>query len=126
MRPYTMSSLNLNWRSDSDGFGLYRGRCSVPTLRVVRDAVYPGMWRVRWPDGRLSDMANLTRSKDAARRFAESEERRERGRRSASEPRPFVKTAGELPRSRPALLSPQTLRESLISRPGAFGLEPRG
>jgi hypothetical protein len=109
MRPYTMSSLNLNWRSDSDGFGLYRGRCSVPTLRVVRDAVYPGMWRVRWPDGRLSDMANLTRSKDAARRFAESEERRERGR-----------------RSRPALLSPQTLRESLISRPGAFGLEPRG
>jgi hypothetical protein len=24
------------------------------------------MWRIRFPDGRLSDMANLTRAKDAA------------------------------------------------------------
>jgi hypothetical protein len=24
------------------------------------------MWRMVWPDGRLSDMANLTRIKDAA------------------------------------------------------------
>ena len=24
------------------------------------------MWRIRYPDGRLSDMVNLTRAKDAA------------------------------------------------------------
>jgi hypothetical protein len=37
-----------------------------PLLRVVRDGCYPGMWRVCYPDGRLSDMANLPRAKDAA------------------------------------------------------------
>jgi len=35
--------------------------------RIVPDAVYPGMYRVRRPDGSLSDMVNLTRAKDAAR-----------------------------------------------------------
>jgi hypothetical protein len=34
--------------------------------RVVPDEKYPGMWRVRSPDGRLSDMANITWAKDAA------------------------------------------------------------
>ena len=50
--------------------------------RVVPDATYPGMYRVRWPDGRLSDMANLTRVKDAVACFMETEERRNRGRHS--------------------------------------------
>ena len=35
------------------------------TARLIPDAVYPNMWRVRWPDGRLSDMTNLTRANDA-------------------------------------------------------------
>jgi hypothetical protein len=34
---------------------------------VVRDADYPGMYRVRRSDGSLSDMMNLTRAKEAAR-----------------------------------------------------------
>ena len=33
---------------------------------VVPDADWPGMWRARLSDGRVSDMANLTRAKDAA------------------------------------------------------------
>ena len=33
---------------------------------VVADERYPGMYRVRTPDGALSDMVNLTRAKDAA------------------------------------------------------------
>jgi hypothetical protein len=37
--------------------------------RVVPDEKYPGMWRVR-SDGRLSDMVNLTRAKDAAATMA--------------------------------------------------------
>jgi hypothetical protein len=38
--------------------------------RVVPDKKYPGMWRVRSSDGRLSDMLNLTRAKDAAATMA--------------------------------------------------------
>ncbi len=35
-------------------------------FRVVQDEKYSGMWRVRYPDSKLSDMVNITRSKDAA------------------------------------------------------------
>ncbi len=59
---------------------------------IVLEAVRPGMWRVRWPDGRLSDMTNLTRAKDAVACFMETEERRRRGRHSPSEGRLCVKT----------------------------------
>ena len=45
---------------------LHYGSSRNPIFRVVPDAVYPGMWRVVLPDGSLSDMANLTRAKDAA------------------------------------------------------------
>ncbi len=41
----------------------------VPTFTP---ALYLGMWRVQWPDGRLSDMTNLTRAKDAAACFMET------------------------------------------------------
>jgi hypothetical protein len=37
---------------------------------IEPDAEWPGMWRVRLPDGRLSDMANRTRAKDAAQLVA--------------------------------------------------------
>jgi hypothetical protein len=33
---------------------------------IVPDKTWPGMWRVRMPDGHLTDMVNLTRAKDAA------------------------------------------------------------
>jgi hypothetical protein len=34
---------------------------------IVPDEKYPAvMWRVRLPDGRLTDMVNRTRAKDAA------------------------------------------------------------
>jgi hypothetical protein len=63
--------------------------------KVVADAAHTGMWRVRWPDGRVSDMTNLTRAKDAVTFFIETEERRQRGRHSPSDGRLSVKT-GEL------------------------------
>ena len=64
--------------------------------KLVPDAAHPGMRRVRWPNGRLSDMTNLTRAKDAVACFMETEERRQRGRHSPSEGRLCVKT-GEMP-----------------------------
>ena len=35
--------------------------------RIVPDAKWPGMYRIRLPDGSLSVMVNLTRAKDALR-----------------------------------------------------------
>ena len=53
--------------------------------RVISDETYPRVYRVRWPDGKLSDMANLSRANDAAIRFNESMERELRGRQKPSE-----------------------------------------
>ena len=64
--------------------------------RVLPDAAHRGMWRVRWPDGRLSEMTNLTRAKDAVACFMETEERRQRRRHRPSEGHLCVKT-GEMP-----------------------------
>jgi len=33
--------------------------------RIVPDAKYPGLYRIRRPDGSLTDMTNLTRAKEA-------------------------------------------------------------
>jgi hypothetical protein len=45
-------------------------------LQIERDAAYPQMWRVRLPDGSLSDMVNLARAKEAALDIAEGMEAR--------------------------------------------------
>ena len=47
-------------------YRLHYASAKHPLAEIVPDANWPGMWRVRWPDGSLSDMANLTRAKDAA------------------------------------------------------------
>jgi len=40
-------------------------RASKLDPRIVPDAKWPDMYRLRDPDGRLSDMVNLTPAKDA-------------------------------------------------------------
>src|SRR5215813_9491510 len=37
--------------------------------KIVPDSKYPNMYRIVLPDGRLSDMLNLSRAQDAAARF---------------------------------------------------------
>jgi hypothetical protein len=46
-----------------------RGSLRKPVLdpRIVPDDRWPGMYRLRLPDGTLSDMVNLTRARDALR-----------------------------------------------------------
>lgn len=44
---------------------------------VYRSPAWPKLYRVRRPDGTLTDMTNLTRARDAARCFAEQEYRQE-------------------------------------------------
>jgi hypothetical protein len=51
----------LRWR----GLALYLGRRATGFV-VVLDPVHAHMWRVRYPDGQLSDLLNLSRAKDAA------------------------------------------------------------
>jgi hypothetical protein len=45
---------------------LHLGNKQTPLAHVIPDDKHPGMWRIRWPDGELSDMVNLARAKDAA------------------------------------------------------------
>jgi hypothetical protein len=56
-------SKDLTWKGDA--LHLYgKGK---PIVMIVPDEKYPAvMWRVRLPDGRLTDMVNRTRAKDAA------------------------------------------------------------
>jgi hypothetical protein len=40
-------------------------KTTLGVVSIVPDAVWPGMYRLRFPGGHLSDMVNLTRAKDA-------------------------------------------------------------
>ena len=43
---------------------------SLVLASIEPDQSWPGMWRVRLPDGYLTDMVNLSRAKDAAASLA--------------------------------------------------------
>jgi hypothetical protein len=50
-------------------YSLHRGRSRRALVQVISDPC--GLYRVEWPDIGLSDLANLTRCKAAAREWAE-------------------------------------------------------
>ena len=52
-------------------FALRYGHARTPLALVLPDLDWPGTWRIAWPDGRLSDIVNLARAKDAAEAFSE-------------------------------------------------------
>ena len=64
-------NLDLRGEARSIAYALHYGSTQRPLATVVPDLLWPGMWRIASPDGRLSDMANLTRAKDAAEAIAE-------------------------------------------------------
>jgi hypothetical protein len=47
-------------------YELFYGQASTPLVRVEPDRTYPDLWRIVWPNGRVSDIVNLSRAKDAA------------------------------------------------------------
>jgi len=47
---------------------LYDGTVNTG-LTVRPDSKWPGMWRVHYPDGEVSDMVNISRATDAARQW---------------------------------------------------------
>jgi hypothetical protein len=52
-------------------YELFYGQASTPLVRAEPDRTYPDLWRIVWPDGRVSDIVNLTRAKDAAMALSE-------------------------------------------------------
>jgi hypothetical protein len=68
-----LANIQFEFLPDGDG-GLKCCRPGSPRAlaRIVRDRVYPNMWRVVRRDGSLSDMINKTRAKDVAWGLAES------------------------------------------------------
>ncbi len=58
----------LTWRKDGVRLLLYHG--SNLLASVEPGAKYPILYRIRYPDGHLSDLVNFTRAKDAACCFA--------------------------------------------------------
>jgi hypothetical protein len=65
----TMKTLPETNPSCNIVFSLYRGRSRRVLARVVSNR--SGLFRIAWPDIGLSDLANLTRCKAAAREWAE-------------------------------------------------------
>jgi hypothetical protein len=62
----------LHQASSADGvFALRYGCARAPLALVVPDRDWPGMWRIAWPDSRLSDLVNLPRAKDPAEAISE-------------------------------------------------------
>jgi hypothetical protein len=51
-------------------FGYALRQAKAVLAHALPDEVWPGMWRLIWPDGRVSDMTTLTRCKDAGRAIA--------------------------------------------------------
>lgn len=60
----------LTWRKDGVRLLLFHGSDQNPLAIIEPDAKYFRLYRIRYPDGHLSDMVNLTRAKDAACSFA--------------------------------------------------------
>jgi len=60
----------LKWRSENSCLRRFHGSRSTPLATIEPDPKYACMYRIRFPNGGLSDMLNLTRAKDAAVGFA--------------------------------------------------------
>lgn len=63
MRIY--ASKELEWKGDR--LVAQGGGRRSPAAEIIQEARWPGMWRVKRPDGTLTDMVNRTRARDAAK-----------------------------------------------------------
>ena len=70
--------IELTWKFVDGIHTLHRGGLKTPAISVVPDKIYPTMWRIKHRDGRLSDMVNLSRARDAAVALAVDDYRQEK------------------------------------------------
>jgi hypothetical protein len=52
------------WKREGGDYLLFGADRLLAAVKPDKD--WPGLWRVHLPDGRITDMVNLTRAKDAA------------------------------------------------------------
>jgi hypothetical protein len=62
----TFHAGKLAFKQTATGLAVVLPGSKRAIAHVVPDTTYPMMWRIRFPDGRLSAMANKPRAKDAA------------------------------------------------------------
>jgi hypothetical protein len=65
------------------GTALYYGERTTGLSVASAAPQFSGLWRIRYPDGSLSDFTNLTRAKDAASYYHASRSRQDRANRAA-------------------------------------------
>ena len=75
----TFNAGKLAFKQTADGLAVVLPGSKRAIVHVLPDLTYPTMWRVRFPDGRLSAMANKPRAKDAALLHAASLLNQEQG-----------------------------------------------
>jgi hypothetical protein len=111
---------DLTWHGERDGTPvLCRTGSSAILARIEEDRVYPGMWRVKMPSGKLSDMTNLTRAKDAAMSIALSILNREqKAQETVSEAPPTAPNEFEADRDLEAVLASPEARLDMPGRKG--------
>ena len=90
-RPVT-DDIPFRWKRDGQGWRLFVERRRFG--RLVPDSNYPGMWRNVLPDGRLSDMANLSWARHAAQEVARREIEWRRRQTAATDARNCPESAG--------------------------------
>jgi hypothetical protein len=61
-----MARKDFVWKESELGWEVKRVNGRKPLMYLVRDSVYPTMWRIKQLDNALSDMFSLTRAKDSA------------------------------------------------------------
>jgi hypothetical protein len=88
---------------------LYYGAASTPLVCIVPDAIYHGMWRMLWPDGRVSDLANLSRIKEAALVLCERGPPRRDAPRLHWKINPLLSRSGGRPRAQSVGPGPKTI-----------------
>jgi hypothetical protein len=102
---------DLIWHREQDAtLALCRTGSRAILARIVADTTYPTMWRVKMPSGKLSDMTNLVRAKDAAMSVALAILNREQ---KAQE------TASEAPPTAPNDFEALSDLEAVFAGPGA-------
>src|SRR5215472_7260866 len=66
MSGHVFSRADSNWhKQPNQTLALYAAGHRTPLLHIAPDRKYPNLWRIHALNGRVSDLANLSRAKDA-------------------------------------------------------------
>jgi hypothetical protein len=85
-----------------------RGVDNAASHSITPDTKFPSMWRVRYPDGSLSDIVNLTRARNAAL------------------PVKRLVKLSKITISMPQIFNRQNGRRDDVSRPSRYPIRPHG